>query len=172
MSTAAESKLVTYALPEKRPTNERLLLACEIIVRIIYWMAAVAGGTLALSVIVVGLVAASTGDSEIFNEQQKFSFWMIYFGLVVLIIVAGITREKTRDYRNYWYWDVLQGEVVDLTTGSSSNGEGVTFYVHIRGNNRLNDVRTSHQKIDAYDWVHGGYTKGSYADISQKASTE
>ena len=169
MNTELESKLVSYPAPEKTPRTEAFYTNARDIAYVVRSLALIAVFVIEfIWVLDIVAEAVSIGTVETEGITNPFA--------VILVIVAfSQVGQFVGNYfgkqLKYFYEEVQQGKVTELDT-SEKGRKGLKWTVTIKGNNRMNDVRTYTYNVNAADWFKsvnddGLYNIGTYVDFSK-----
>lgn len=163
MSTAIEASLITYELPEELPPTEAKLIRRKNRA----FNTALCVGASGATQICIFLVCIYT-DILLPDVNSASGFGSLIIGAILLLIAykAYRTYEKDEQQLFHFYEQVEIGEVLDRGFSGGKNVEN-PFYVRIQGNNRLNQLTTYDQPVNAGKWYDGFYPTGKIVDFRE-----
>ena len=160
MSTATESKLVTYTLPDKLPRSKKFYANTHVASLVLRVGALQFCFYFLMSVF--GVWSSEDGNS--------FSTGAICFFVSITLLIAGlVVRSYAVKRLKYFYQEVQQGVVTE------QNCYGSDFRVTIQGNNRMNESYAQSHSVNAGDWFRsvmgfGPYSIDEYADFRETST--
>ena len=152
-STKLDSKLVTYALPEKLPRSQS------------YYEKALTVALLLRSFSVAPFIYSALALIG-YPTFETFGAFSYFSAAIVFLVVGLILRAYAIKPLRYFYGEVQQGVVIEQNMFRDN------FTVTIQGNNRMNGESTQVHSVNAGDWFRsvngtGKYNINDYVDFTE-----
>jgi hypothetical protein len=159
MRSTSKGRLVSYRNQKTPKLSEKWLAVLECIV-----------GPLGVITTFLGTIWFVTRGAYFLAASSLVSGSdiSVYIVVTVLSVLIGWysihSADKLRRTRFYYYKDIQQGKILELTTRGGGISK-IEWCVVIEGNNRRNQHRTQTYTVNAGEWNGGNFVVGEYIDF-------